>query len=80
MLKKVSNCLCLTIRLEPNHIRAQNNKNYYEQELREREAHTGYRFAEDETSVNTRPLDGHRAGEAFQTYERLCRDEKTHVS
>ena len=70
------------VETEPDHVRAQNNKRYYEQMLMEEAAE---RRKGDEGDAppefkNQRILDDYRASEEFMTYEALCRGEETHVS
>lgn len=70
------------LQIEPDHIRAQNNKKFYEQMLSEAE---GKRKGDEGDSAqadvkpagfkNERQLDDYRQGEEFATYEALCRDE-----
>lgn len=66
---------------EPDHVRAQNNKAYYEQLIKEEEEN---RRKGDEGPPppvkNKRILDEYRQSEEFATYEALCRGEDTHVS
>lgn len=67
--------------LEPGHIRAQNNRRYYQQMLDEElRAHPRSASEQDRMPIrNERPLDDYRKTEAFMNYERLCRGEETMV-
>lgn len=58
--------------LDPDHIRGQRNKRYYE-ELLSVEGHK-----EPPALKNERPFDGYKSSSEFTTYERLCRGENTH--
>ena len=87
MLSVNSNCdFCLPFdnhlpcALEPDHIRAQNNKFYFEKAIREQEAlHGAPPPAEVDVIVNERPRDTYQSSDFFKNYEALCRGEKTHV-
>lgn len=59
---------------DPDHVRGQRNKRYYE-ELLSVEGHQ-----EPPALKNERPYDGYKSSSEFATYEALCRGEKTHVS
>jgi len=66
--------LCI---LEPYHVRAQNNKRYYQQLLTENGV--GDNAATQQITRN-KPEDDYRSSAEFKTYEKLCRGEKTHVT
>lgn len=57
--------------LEPDHVRAQTNKKYYESILESE--------GENDEAKNERPMNDYKSSTEFTTYERLCRGEKTHV-
>jgi prolyl 4-hydroxylase len=65
--------------LEPDHVRALNNKRYYEQLVGEEQVKKGITRAEMAAIPirNERPLDEWKRTEVFYNYERLCRGEKT---
>ncbi|XP_064638525.1 prolyl 4-hydroxylase subunit alpha-1-like isoform X2 [Lineus longissimus] len=64
---------------DPGHIRAQNNKIYYDKLLAQEAAKNPGREADESHGViNTRYLDEFRNTEEFLGYEKLCRGEVTH--
>lgn len=67
---------------EPEHVRALNNKRYYEQMLAEDLAKHPRTATELDTMPlrNERPLDEYRRTDAFHNYERLCRGEEIMAS
>jgi prolyl 4-hydroxylase len=66
------------LELEPDHVRAQNNKQYYEQMLAEQNQQRKGDEGTDAVPVtfkNERQLDEYRSSPEFQAYEALCRGE-----
>ncbi|XP_048758000.2 prolyl 4-hydroxylase subunit alpha-1-like isoform X1 [Ostrea edulis] len=89
MQGNIERALVLTnelLALLPHHTRAQNNRNYYvklledqrRKERRRGEDGEAEEIEDQPNEYNTRPLDEYRKSEEFQTYESLCRGEKTH--
>jgi prolyl 4-hydroxylase len=82
MQGNVRRALNLTIdwlKIEPDHIRAHNNKQYFEKAILEQETlHGPQSQAEQERVVNERPRDNYQSSTFFKNYERLCRGEQTH--
>lgn len=63
---------------EPDHVRAQNNLKYFEQQVEEQKqaAHRqGKEVDEEAELINYKPYDDYKSSEEFQTYEALCRGE-----
>jgi len=76
---------------EPNHSRAQNNKDYYIKMINDEANSRNHHDSDSTTStsidylpqgdpVNQRPMDSYRLSHEYQTYEKLCRGEETHVN
>jgi hypothetical protein len=68
---------------EPDHERAQRNKMYYEQMLRQEEAVMGNVAQQNQAPPplkNERPRDAYRSSQGFHNYERLCRGEEIRVT
>jgi len=69
------------LQIEPNHIRAQNNKFYFEKAVAEQEALHGAQVsaqAQAEQDRLERQRDGYQNYEYYKNYEKLCRGETTH--
>ena len=70
---------------EPDHVRAQNNKRYYEEAIAKAAADKSAGPSNDDAAdmrsgvKNERKLDEYRNSQEFRAYEALCRGEKTHV-
>jgi prolyl 4-hydroxylase len=67
------------LKIEPDHVRALNNKRYYEQLVGEEQVKKGITRAEMAAIPvrNERPLDEWKRTQIFYDYEGLCRGEKT---
>lgn len=64
--------------LDPDHTRAQGNRQFYEQLIREEESRTRSPGVVHDPDANPRPMDAYKLSDDFQNYEKLCRGEKTH--
>ena len=70
------------LKLEPDHVRAQNNLKYYEKMIAEAEEEKRKKgdegvVVQEDKIVNKRPTDDYRSSDEFRIYEQLCRDEET---